>query len=73
MPISFKRPITVTVATANRNDNTGAKTTTPGIVDQMAQIGKLSMPDFYMLRPIKVRGDSQQTVPASLALRATIA
>ena len=30
----------ITVAVANRNANTGASTTTPGIVDHMAQIGK---------------------------------
>jgi hypothetical protein len=29
----------ITVATANRNANTGTSTTTPGIVDHMAEIG----------------------------------
>ena len=37
---SFRRPIMITVAVANRTLNTGASTTTPGIVDHMAQIGK---------------------------------
>jgi hypothetical protein len=35
--------IMITVAVANRNANTGASTTTPGIVDHMAQIGRLSI------------------------------
>ena len=72
MPISFKRPITVTIVTANKNDNTGASTTTPGIVDHMAQIGRLSMASLLALRPIRVRNNSQRSVPAPFARGRTI-
>jgi len=34
----------ISIATANRNANTGASTPTPGIVDHIAQIGRLSVP-----------------------------
>jgi hypothetical protein len=54
----------ITVAVANRNANTGASTTTPGIVDHMAQIGRRS--EFLAMRRSLRRADGQPRSPGEI-------